>query len=181
MTAQMICKVRLFVAKRLDRYCGSVIESFAASEKQRRRRATMIQFAIVPRARPIPIQIWPKPKARIEPGRPISSHADMSDACALIAVTHGPIWRPPRKYSFSPAPRSLKKNTTPMASISTKYSTNARTSAFIIKTNSLTNFSQFPRILSWRKIDCNTERGIDYRPYRAAHKIGFTAEITGVF
>ena len=49
------------------------------------------------------------------------------------------------------------------------------------KTNSLTNFSQFPRILSWRKIDCNTERGIDYRPYRAAHKIGFTAEITGVF
>ena len=69
----------------------------------------------------------------IEPGRPISSHADMSDACALIAVTHGPIWRPPRKYSFSPAPRSLKKNTTPMASISTKYSTNARTSAFITK------------------------------------------------
>ena len=47
------------------------------------------------------------------------------------------------------------------------------------KTNSLTNFSQFPRILSWRKIDCNTERGIDYRPYRAAHKIKFSVEFTG--
>ena len=47
------------------------------------------------------------------------------------------------------------------------------------KTNSLTNFSQFPRILSWRKIDCNTERGIDYRPYRAMHKIKFSVEFTG--
>ena len=57
MTAQMICSVRLFVAKRFDKYCGRVMESFAASEKQRSRRATMIQLAIVPSARPMPIQI----------------------------------------------------------------------------------------------------------------------------
>ena len=128
MTAQMICKARLLVAKRFERYCGSVMESFAASEKQRSRRATKIQFRAVPMARPMPIQIWPKPKARILPGRPISSHADMSDACALIAVTHGPMLRPPRKYSFSPAPRSLKKKKTPMPSIRIKYNTNANTS-----------------------------------------------------
>ena len=47
--------------------------------------------------------------------------------------------------------------------------------------NQLLNISFTARILSCRKIDCNTERGIDYHPYRAAHKIGFTAEITGVF
>ncbi len=57
MTAQMICSVRLFVAKRFDKYCGRVMESFAASEKQRSRRATMIQLAIVPMPRPMPIQI----------------------------------------------------------------------------------------------------------------------------
>ena len=33
------------------------------------------------------------------------------------------------------------------------------------KTNSLTVLSHFPRILSCRKIDCNTERSIDYRLY----------------
>ena len=47
----------------------------------------------------MPIHIWPKPKARIEPGRPISSHADISDACADKAVTQGPMERPPRKKS----------------------------------------------------------------------------------
>ena len=31
------------------------------------------------------------------PGSPIKSHALISDACALIAVTHGPIALPPRK------------------------------------------------------------------------------------
>ena len=57
MTAQMICSVRLFVAKRFDKYCGRVMESFAASDNQGSRRATMIQLAIVPMARPMPIQI----------------------------------------------------------------------------------------------------------------------------
>ena len=33
----------------------------------------------------------------------------MSEACADIAETHGPIWRPPRKYSFSPPPLDLAK------------------------------------------------------------------------
>ena len=33
------------------------------------------------------------------------------------------------------------------------------------KTNSLTALSHFPRILSCQKIDCNTERSIDYRLY----------------
>ena len=46
---------------------------------------------------PMPIHICPKPKARMEPGRPIRSQADISEACADMAVTHGPIERPPRK------------------------------------------------------------------------------------
>ena len=33
------------------------------------------------------------------PGRPMRSHPDMSDASALIAVTHGPRLLPPRKYA----------------------------------------------------------------------------------
>ena len=131
-TAQMICSAGFFVLNRLDRYCGSVMASSAASLKQRRRRATMIQFAAVPSARPMPIHIWPKPNASMLPGKPISIHADISEACADIAVTQGPIERPPRKYSFSPAPFSLKKKSTPMPSISTKYRTNATTSRFIL-------------------------------------------------
>ena len=43
------------VAKRLERYCGNVMESFAALEKQRNRFATKIQFAAVPSIKPIPI------------------------------------------------------------------------------------------------------------------------------
>ena len=93
----MSCSTRLLVAKRLDRYCGSVMASPAASEKQRSRRATKIQLAAVPSARPMPIQICPKPKARMEPGSPISSQADISEAWADMAVTHGPMVRPPRK------------------------------------------------------------------------------------
>ena len=99
MTAQIICKNLLFDRKRFVRYCGSVMESFAALEKVRSRLAHRIQLAAVPMARPMPIHIWPKPKARIEPGRPISSHADISDACADKAVTQGPMERPPRKKS----------------------------------------------------------------------------------
>ncbi len=73
------------------------MESSATLLNLRRRAAQKIQFAAVPSARPRPIQICPKPKARMEPGRPISSQADMSDACADMAVTQGPILRPPRK------------------------------------------------------------------------------------
>ena len=73
------------------------MESPAALENCLRRLAQNIQFAAVPSASPIPIQICPKPKARIDPGRPIRSHADISEACADMAVTHGPIVLPPRK------------------------------------------------------------------------------------
>ncbi len=97
MTAQMICSALDLVAKRLDRYCGSVIASPAALENLRSRFAQKIQFAAVPSASPMPIHICPKPNAMMEPGRPIKSHADISDACADIAVTQGPIERPPRK------------------------------------------------------------------------------------
>lgn len=99
MSAHTSCSARESTAKRFVRYCGSVMESFAALEKVRRRLAHRIQLAAVPMARPMPIHIWPKPKARIEPGRPISSHADISDACADKAVTQGPMERPPRKKS----------------------------------------------------------------------------------
>ena len=85
------------------------MESPDASEKRRRRPATKIQFRIVPSARPMPIQTLPMPKARMEPGKPMRSQPDMSEACADIAETHGPIWRPPRKYSFSPPPLDLAK------------------------------------------------------------------------
>ena len=45
MTAQMICSVRLFVAKRFDKYCGRVMESFAVSEKQRSRQKIQSLFS----------------------------------------------------------------------------------------------------------------------------------------
>ncbi len=108
-TAQAILSAGFEVAKRFVRYCGSVIESPAACEKRRRRAATNAQLAIVPSARPMPIQTLPMPKARMEPGKPMRSQPDMSEACADIAETHGPIWRPPRKYSFSPPPLVLTK------------------------------------------------------------------------
>lgn len=42
-------------------------------------------MAAVPSARPKPIRILPKPTARMELGRPMSSQADISDACADTA------------------------------------------------------------------------------------------------
>ena len=97
--AHASCNALELTANRLVRYCGSVIASSAALEKVRRRFAQRIQLAAVPKASPIPIHICPNPKAKIDPGRPISSHADISDACADSAVTHGPMDRPPRKKS----------------------------------------------------------------------------------
>ena len=49
-------------------------------------------------------------------GRPISTQALMSEAPAESALTQGPIFRPPRKYSFSPALllRKKKKSPTPI-------------------------------------------------------------------
>ena len=81
----------VFARKRFCRYSGRVMESFAAFENFLRRLATKIQLRAVPMARPMPIQALPRPKARTEPGRPMRSHADMSEACALRAVTQGPI------------------------------------------------------------------------------------------
>lgn len=73
----------------------------AAFENFRSRFAEKIQLAAVPRARPMPIHIWPNPNARMLPGSPIKSQADISEAWADIAVTQGPMERPPKKYSFS--------------------------------------------------------------------------------
>ena len=95
--AHAILSAEFDEAKRFVRYCGSVIESPAACEKRRRRLATKTQLAIVPSARPMPIQTLPMPKARMEPGKPISSQPLMSEAWALMAATHGPMARPPRK------------------------------------------------------------------------------------
>ena len=98
-SAHVNCSDLESVAKRFVRYCGNVIASSAALENVRRRFAHRIQLAAVPNARPIPIHICPKPKAKIDPGSPISSHADISDACADSAVTQGPMDLPPRKKS----------------------------------------------------------------------------------
>ena len=95
--AHITLSIGLCEAKRLVRYWGTVIESLDAFEKRRSLFATKIQLAQVPRARPIPIQTFPIPKAIILPGKPISNHPLISEDCALIAVTHGPIERPPRK------------------------------------------------------------------------------------
>ena len=100
MQAQTTCRVFFSLANRLVRYCGTVMESPAALENSRSLLAQKIQLAAVPRASPMPIQIWPKPKARMEPGSPINSQADISEACADMAVTQGPMLRPPRKKSF---------------------------------------------------------------------------------
>ena len=96
-SAHTTCRIGLELANRLVRYWGMVMESLAAFENSRSRLAQKIQLAAVPMARPMPIQICPKPKARMEPGRPMSSQADISDACADMAVTQGPMERPPRK------------------------------------------------------------------------------------
>ena len=68
-----------------------LMESPAALEKRRSLVATKIQLAAVPNAKPIPIQTCPIPNAKSEPGKPIKSQPLMSDACALIAVTKGPM------------------------------------------------------------------------------------------
>ena len=91
MSAQITCSVLLSASKRFARNCGIVMESSAFSENTLSLLAQRIQFAAVPSARPIPIHICPKPNASIEPGSPISSHADISDACADRAATQGPI------------------------------------------------------------------------------------------
>ena len=80
MTAQTICKTFDLEANLFVRYCGTVIESFAACENFLSLFAQRIQLAAVPRARPMPIHIWPKPKARTEPGSPIRSQPDISEA-----------------------------------------------------------------------------------------------------
>ena len=97
MIAQITCSALLLVANRLVRYCGSVMESLETLLNFLSLLAQKIQLAAVPIASPIPIQICPNPNASTDPGRPMSSHADMSDACADIAATHGPIVLPPRK------------------------------------------------------------------------------------
>ena len=110
MIAQITCSVLLFAMNLLPRYCGTVMASPAALENFLRRFATKIQLAAVPRPSPIPIHICPNPNARILPGSPIRSHADISDACADIAATHGPICLPPRKkFDWDASPFSLKK------------------------------------------------------------------------
>ena len=110
MIAQITCSVLLFAINLLPRYCGTVMASPATLESFLRRFATKIQLAAVPRPSPMPIHIWPNPKARMLPGSPIRSHADMSDACADMAATQGPIRLPPRKkLAWEASPFSLKK------------------------------------------------------------------------
>ena len=91
MMAHTTFSSELWLANLFVRYCGSVIESPDAFEKRRSLVATKIQLPAVPNARPMPIQTCPMPNAKSEPGKPIKSHPLMSDACALIAVTKGPI------------------------------------------------------------------------------------------
>ena len=55
--AQITCSALDFVAKRFERYCGTVIASPAALENFLSLVAQKIQFAAVPSARPIPIHI----------------------------------------------------------------------------------------------------------------------------
>ena len=58
---------------------------------------TISQLRYVPIARPIPVQAASAiPVAYATPGRPISSQPLMSDASALIAVTNGPSFLPPK-------------------------------------------------------------------------------------
>ena len=65
MIAQIIWSAGLLAANLFERYCGSVIESFAAAENLRSLAATSIQLSVVPTARPMPIQTLPRPKAHI--------------------------------------------------------------------------------------------------------------------
>ena len=76
------------------------MELFAFSEYLRRRLATNFQFRYVPMAKPIAVHMASDaPVKYATPGKPMSSHPDMSDASAESAVSHGPKPRPPRKYS----------------------------------------------------------------------------------
>ena len=78
--AHTTCRVFFSLANLLVRYCGTVIESPAACENFLSLFAQNIQLAAVPKTRPMPIHICPKPNASIDPGSPMRSHADISDA-----------------------------------------------------------------------------------------------------
>ena len=81
---------------RFEKNSGMVIE-LLISEYKRILFATMRQFKYVPTANPIAVHIGSATPLRYaSPGKPISSHDDMSEASALIAVTNGPSFRPPR-------------------------------------------------------------------------------------
>ena len=81
---------------RSDKNCGTVM-AFRLAEYRRSRRATMSQFSQVPSARPMAVQPGDAmPLRYARPGIPISSQLDISLASALMAVTSGPILRPPR-------------------------------------------------------------------------------------
>ena len=74
-----------------------VIESSATYVNLRSRIATSFQLRYVPIPRPIAIHAAESPDQNAAAGSPSRSQPDMSDACALSAVTQLPSCRPPRK------------------------------------------------------------------------------------
>ena len=97
-TAEIVMITLRFSWKRLEKYSGSVMAFPAFSLYLRSLLETISQLIYVPTARPIAVHAASAiPHQYATPGRPMSSHPDISDASALIAVTQGPRLLPPRK------------------------------------------------------------------------------------
>ena len=96
---------------------------FAAMLYRLSRLDTTSQFMYVPTARPAAVQnASASPHQYATPGRPISSQPLMSDASALIALTHGPKLLPPRK-NFSVSAFARRAKNMPMPITAAMYTT----------------------------------------------------------
>ena len=96
--AAMVMSTFFFSLKRLEKNSGRVMAFPALTLYRLSRLDTISQFKYVPTARPMAVHAASaRPHQYATPGRPIKSQPLISDASALMAVTHGPRLRPPRK------------------------------------------------------------------------------------
>ena len=94
-TPEITRSTRVLPLSRLSRKDGMVMELWETSVYARSRGATIFQFTHAPAVRPIASHASTRPERYTAPGRPMSSHPDMSDAPADSAATPGLRLRPP--------------------------------------------------------------------------------------
>ena len=95
-SAEIIDKICFLSPKRFEKNAGIVVAPML-SEYFLILLATNSQFKYVPIERPMAVQTASaQPVISARPGSPIKRYALISDASALIAVTSGPSFLPPR-------------------------------------------------------------------------------------